>query len=249
MELRAPRVAIVTGASSGLGQQIARALSKSGMQLVVTARRADRLDRLTTELGPDRTIAVAADVTDASVPGRLVDAALDRFGRLDVLVNSAGATHVVSAEDETVEGFASLLDVNLVAAFGCCRAAFHAMRSGGGGSIVNIASALGIVGIGRIPQAAYCAAKGGLINLTRELAAQWARDEVRVNCVAPGWFRSELTEAMFDEAGMRYIERTVPMGRPGREGELDEAVLFLAGEGSSYVTGHTLTVDGGWTSI
>jgi NAD(P)-dependent dehydrogenase (short-subunit alcohol dehydrogenase family) len=245
----AGQVVIVTGASSGLGEELARAFAADGAHVVVTARRQGRLRRLVSDLGPDRCVAVAGDIIDTDLPLRLVDAAVDRFGHLDVLVNNAGTNHVVPAEHETLTGFLSVLNVNLVSAFACCQAAFPVMRDGGGGSIVNVASALGMVGIGRIPQAAYCAAKGGLISLSRELAAEWAGESVRVNCVAPGWFPSEMTAEMFDERGSRYIERTVPMGRPGRRGELYQAVAFLAGEGSSYVTGQTIPVDGGWTSV
>jgi NAD(P)-dependent dehydrogenase (short-subunit alcohol dehydrogenase family) len=124
------------------------------------------------------------------------------------------------------------------------------MREQGGGSIINVSSMLGQIGIGRIPQASYCASKGGVANLTRELAAQWARSEIRVNCLAPGWFPTEMTEAMMtDEKGLAFIDRTVPMRRPGREGELDSALLFLADPASSYVTGQTIVVDGGYSAI
>jgi NAD(P)-dependent dehydrogenase (short-subunit alcohol dehydrogenase family) len=119
-----------------------------------------------------------------------------------------------------------------------------------GGAIVNVASILGLVGVGQIPQAGYAASKGGIVNLTRELSAQWARQGVRVNALAPGWFESEMTRDMFsEESGHSWVARRTPMARHGREGELDGALLFLASDASSYVTGHVLAVDGGWTSI
>ena len=119
-----------------------------------------------------------------------------------------------------------------------------------GGSIVNVASIWGVVGVGQIPEAGYAASKGGLINLTRELSAQWARRGVRVNCLAPGWFRSEMTEMMFgDEKSERWMRQRTPMGRGGEEHELDGALLFLASGASSFLTGQTVCVDGGWTSI
>jgi hypothetical protein len=124
------------------------------------------------------------------------------------------------------------------------------MLQRGRGSIVNIASTLGLVGLGQIPDAAYAASKGGLVNLTRELAAQWARRGVRVNAIAPGYFESEMTETMLtDERSVRWITRRDPMGRRGRQGELDGAILYLASDASSYVTGHVLVVDGGWTAV
>ncbi len=224
-------------------------LVAAGASVVATARRAPRLEELASALG-SAVAPLAGDVTDSELPARAVGLAVSRFGRLDVLVNNAGTSNVQAAEDETVERFARIVDVNLVAPFAWARAVHGAMRETGGGSVVNITSALGLVGIGRIPQAAYCASKGGLTNLTRELAAQWASDGIRVNNLAPGWFRSEMThEMMEDERSLRYIERTVPLRRPGRIDELDEALLFLASDASSYVTGQTLVADGGWTAV
>jgi NAD(P)-dependent dehydrogenase (short-subunit alcohol dehydrogenase family) len=244
------RVAVVTGASSGLGERFARVLASRGARVVVTARREDRLTALVDDLGADRAHVVAGDIVDPATADRVVAEAVARFGRLDVLVNNAGATNVARAEDESVEDFARVIGVNLVAVFACCRAAYRPMRVSGGGSVVNVASALGLVGIGRIPQASYCASKGGVVNLTRELAAQWGRDGIRVNAVAPGWFPSEMTGSMLDdERSLGYIRRTVPLGRPGRSDELDDVVSFLAGPGSTYVTGQTFAVDGGWTSV
>jgi NAD(P)-dependent dehydrogenase (short-subunit alcohol dehydrogenase family) len=244
------RVVIVTGASSGLGRRFAQVLARRGALVSITARRAERLEELRSEFDSDRIHVVAGDIGDEAFPARLVAETVERFGRLDVLVNNAGTGSMVRAEEETTDHFLQVIKTNLVAVFTCCREAYRPMSEQGGGSIVNVSSMLGQIGIGRIPQASYCASKGGVANLTRELAAQWARKGIRVNCLAPGWFPTEMTEAMMtDEKGLAFIDRTVPMRRAGSEGELDSALLFLAGPGSSYVTGQTLVVDGGYSAI
>ena len=244
------RVAVVTGASSGLGARFARVLAEHGARVVLAARRADRIRALATELGADRALAVETDVAVEAQVRTLVDTAVSHFGALDVLVNNAGISNVAPAAEESTDDFRRVVDVNLVALFTACREAARVMLPRGRGSIVNVASALGLTAIGRIPQASYTASKGGVVNLTRELGAQWARHGVRVNAIAPGWFPSEMTVGMFeDERSMRYIERTVPIRRPGREEELDGVLIFLASDASSYVVGQTLAVDGGWTAV
>ena len=246
------RVAVVTGASAGLGAGLAEGLAAAGARVVLAARREDRLRELAERLGAtgQEALAVACDVTDeASIDG-LVSKTLDRFGRVDVLVNNAGITDVVRAEDETLDGFDRVLDVNLRGLFVCAQRFGRCMLDRGSGTIVNVASMLGLVGSGQVPQASYAASKGGVVNLTRELAAQWARKGVRVNALAPGWFASEMTAEMFEsERSQEWMRNRSPMGRPGREGELVGALLFLASDASSFVTGQTLAVDGGWTII
>jgi NAD(P)-dependent dehydrogenase (short-subunit alcohol dehydrogenase family) len=244
------RVAVVTGASSGLGMRFARVLAEHGARVVVAARRRERIEALQEELGAERCAAVVADVAQDGAAEALMAQAVERFGRLDVLVNSAGTTHVSPALEESSEEMRRVLDTNVVGLFACCREAARVMIPQGGGSIVNVASTLGLVGIGRIPQAAYTASKGAVVNLTRELAAQWARSGVRVNAIAPGWFPTEMTEGIFDnDKGLGYIRRTVPLGRGGREEELDGALLFLASDASTYVIGQTVAVDGGWSAV
>ena len=246
------RVAVVTGASSGLGVAMAEALAGAGAALVLAARRRERLEALAAKLADDGTqaLAVACDVASESDVERLVAATLDRFGRVDVLVNNAGLANVVAAEDEALEDFGRVIDVNLIGAFRCAQRFGRAMLAAGRGSIVNVASVLGLVGAGQVAQASYCASKGGLVNLTRELAAQWARRGVRVNALAPGWFHTEMTDEMFrDEASLRWIRNRDPMGRPGVDHELGGPLLFLASDASSYVTGQVLAVDGGWTIV
>ncbi|HEX4492382.1 MAG TPA: SDR family oxidoreductase [Acidimicrobiia bacterium] len=244
------RVAIVTGASSGLGSRFARVLAAAGARVVLTARRADRLDALASEL-PDALV-MPGDITAADMPARLVDAALDRYGRLDVVVNNAGASDPVPALDEPSDHFRATVDLDLIAPFEVARAAARAIvERGARGSIVNVASIWGVVGVGQIPEAGYAASKGGMINLTRELAAQWARQGVRVNALAPGWFHTEMTDGVMfgSEAAEKWMRARTPMGRGGDAHELDGAMLFLASDASSFVTGTVVTVDGGWTCV
>ena len=241
------RVAIVTGASSGLGGQFARALKGAGAEVVIAARRRDRLEALADDLGA---LAVQCDVLVAEDRERLLREALKLSGRLDVLVNNAGISNIQPAEDEPVDVFRQVVEVNLVAQFALAQLAGRQMLEQGSGSIVNIASVLGLTGVGQVPEASYVSSKHGVVGMTRELAAQWARRGVRVNAIAPGWFDSEMTAAMFaDERSLRWIQRKTPMGRPGQEGELNGALLFLAGDASSYVTGQAIAVDGGITAV
>lgn len=246
------RVAVVTGASSGLGVGFARALAQAGANLVLAARRADRLESLAAELGEAgaEVLPVACDVTDPNQVEALKDACLERFGRADILVNNAGTTEIVPAENESEEAFLRVLNVNLNGAFYCAQRFGRVMLEAGRGSIINVASIFGFVASGSIPQAGYVASKGAVVNLTRERAAQWARRGVRVNGIAPGFFLSEMTEEMFsDERSMTWLRRKTPAGRPGEVEELAGAVIFLASDASSYVIGQTIAVDGGWTAI
>jgi NAD(P)-dependent dehydrogenase (short-subunit alcohol dehydrogenase family) len=243
------RVAIVTGASSGLGARFARVLDAAGANVVLVARRVERLQALAGELTD--ALPVQCDLSQTDALDDVVSAAMDRYGRIDVLVNNAGMVDAEPAIDEPLDRFRDVLAVNLVAPFALAQRAARAILDGGrGGAIVNVASILGLRGVGQIPQAGYAASKGGIVNLTRELAAQWARQGIRVNAIAPGWFESEMTEDMFaDERGRKWVARRAPMGRHGREGELDGVLLFLAGDASTYVTGQIVAVDGGWTAV
>jgi NAD(P)-dependent dehydrogenase (short-subunit alcohol dehydrogenase family) len=242
------RVAIVTGASSGLGDRFARTLAAAGAEVVAAARRADRLDALAAEV--ERIIAVPCDVTSDEECAALVESTLERFGRIDVLVNNAGiADGGARAETEDPDLFREVLAVNLTAVFVLCRLVAPHMIDQGRGSIVNISSVHGLVASTPNKQAAYDTSKGGVTLLTRELACQWARKGVRVNALAPGYVETELTGPMFAaERGREWIERETPLGRAAQPHELDGALLLLASDAGSYLTGHTLCVDGGWTA-
>src|SRR4051794_2499650 len=239
-------VVVITGASSGLGEQIARAVSRDGGVPVLAARRKERLDVLRGEI--PRADAVACDVTDEGDRKRLIRTVVERHGRLDGLVNNAGAGATAPALRTSTETFSRILDLNVVAPFSlACLAAQEMRKSGSGRSIVNVASVMGLRSIGEIPDAAYVTSKAGIIGLTRELASQWGRYGIRVNAVAPGFFASEMTSELGDdpEKFPAFLLDRTPLGRGGRAGELDEAVLFLFGAGAGFVTGHVLSVDGG----
>jgi NAD(P)-dependent dehydrogenase (short-subunit alcohol dehydrogenase family) len=243
------KTAIVTGASSGLGARFVRVLHAAGATVVAAARRTSRIEALAAELG-GRVIPITCDVSADADVDKLVDQTLQRAnGRIDVVVNNAGISNVSPAEMEDRDAFRRVIEVNLNGVFAVSQAIGRVMLTQKAGSIVNIGSMLGLVAGAPIKQASYCASKAGVLNLTRELAVQWARQGVRVNAIAPGYFPSEMTTGMWDnEKSLDYIRRNAPMGRGGREDELDGALLFLASGASSYVTGHTLVVDGGWTA-
>jgi NAD(P)-dependent dehydrogenase (short-subunit alcohol dehydrogenase family) len=242
------KVAIVTGASSGLGARFARVLAAAGADVALVARRADRLAEVAGAI--DGSLVVAADVAQPADVERLVETVLDRFGRVDLLVNNAGASDTVLALDEPLEQFAAVINVNLIAAFHLSQIVGRRMLEQGAGSIINVASVLSFVSAGQIPQAGYVASKGGLAALTRELAAQWSRRGVRVNALCPGWFPTEMTEDLVStEEGQAWIRRKTILGRPGQPHELDGALIWLASDASSYVTGSTVVVDGGFLAM
>ncbi len=240
------RVAVVTGASSGLGARFATVLAAAGATVVAAARRLDRLDELA-EAEP-AIHPVRCDVTDDGDRERLVATALERFGRVDVCVNNAGASSGGPERQATLEAFRSVMQLNVDAVFALSQAVSAPMRAQGSGSVINISSMFGMVASAPVHDAGYVASKSAINGLTRELAAQWARDGVRVNAIAPGFFRTEMTAGLIDdERSRRWFERNCPMGRPGRVEELDGVLLFLATDASSYCTGQVITVDGGWT--
>ncbi len=245
------KVAIVTGASSGLGVAFAEVLAEAGADVALGARRVDRLADTAklVEAHGRRAIVVGTDVSDPASCQALVAATVEQLGRVDVLVNNAGVGTSVPASRETPEQFRAVIDVNLNGAYWMAQAAAQAMSDGGhGGSIVNISSVLGLTR-SDLPQAAYLASKAGLIGLTRDLASQWtARKGIRVNALAPGFFASEMSEPLISNDRIResVLART-PMGRLGEPEELCAALLLLASDAGSYITGITLPVDGGWT--
>src|SRR4051795_9122399 len=207
------RIVIVTGASSGLGDRFARVLHAAGAHVVVAARRTERLEALAADLG-ERVDVVTCDVTSDADCARLIGGTVERHGRVDLLVNNAGLGEPMNAEDEPVEHFRQVVDVNLNGLFVLSQLAGRQMIAQRSGVILNIASMLGLVASAPIKQASYCASKGAVVNLTRELAAQWARKGVRVNALAPGWFPTEMTaEMVVHESSISFVQRTCPMSR------------------------------------
>ncbi|HZM41172.1 MAG TPA: SDR family oxidoreductase [Acidimicrobiales bacterium] len=241
------RVGLVTGASSGLGEAVARALANAGARVAVAARREDRLAALAAEVGG---VAVACDLLDPDRLDALVPEVADRLGGPEILVNVAGGfAGACPAEDEPRDRVSETLDLNLVAPFRLCQAVFPHMVAAGRGAIVNVSSISGRVGVPGIPQASYAAAKAGLSGLTSELAVQWARHGIRVNTVAPGFFRSEITESLYeDERSHDWLRRNTPLPYDAEAGDIVGAILWLAGDAGRYVTGQTIVVDGGWTA-
>jgi NAD(P)-dependent dehydrogenase (short-subunit alcohol dehydrogenase family) len=239
------RVAVVTGASSGLGVGFAQALAQAGADVVLGARREDRLagTRELVEATGRKALAVRTDVTDPDDCRALVQAAIDTFGRVDILVNNAGVGTAVPATRETPDQFRSVVDLNLNGCYWMAQACAAHMKSGS--SIINISSVLGLTTAG-LPQAAYASSKAGLIGLTRDLAQQWTgRKGIRVNALAPGYFESEMTDQFEDNYFETHILPRTLVGRLGRADELSAALIFLASDASSYVTGITLPVEGG----
>jgi NAD(P)-dependent dehydrogenase (short-subunit alcohol dehydrogenase family) len=240
------KVAIVTGASSGLGVAFAHALAEAGADVVLAARRVDPLreTEAAVQASGRRVLAVPTDVSKPEDCQHLVDAAMAEFGRVDVLVNNAGVGTAVPATREQPAEFRAVIDVNLNGCYWLAQACGRVMQPGS--SIVNISSILGITTAG-LPQAAYAASKAGLIGLTRDLAQQWTgRKGIRVNAIAPGFFASEMTEQYPDG----YLDQLSPrmlVGRKGDPAELSAALLFLASAAGGYVTGQTIVVDGGFT--
>jgi NAD(P)-dependent dehydrogenase (short-subunit alcohol dehydrogenase family) len=242
-------VALVTGASSGLGARFATVLDGVGARVAIAARRRDRLDALARRLTDP--IVVDCDITDQGARAELLPRVLDGAGRIDVLVNNAGRSEPMRALDEAVDHFRATVELNLVAPFAIAQAAARAMVERSiPGRIVNVVSIYALTGIGRVPEASYSASKGGLLSLTRELASQWSRKDIRVNALAPGWFPSEMTEDLFlDERLVEWVRDRTPLRRAGNEHELDGALLFLCSGASSYMTGQVLAVDGGWSAV
>jgi NAD(P)-dependent dehydrogenase (short-subunit alcohol dehydrogenase family) len=240
------KVAVVTGASSGLGVAFARALAEAGADVALGARRVDRLEetRGLVEAAGRRAITVATDVAKPEDCQALVDAAIAELGAVDILVNNAGVGTAMPATRETPEQFRSVIDINLNGCYWMAQACGRVMKPGS--SIINISSILGITTAG-LPQAAYAASKAGLIGLTRDLASQWTgRKGIRVNAVAPGFFASEMTD-QYPEGYLEAMGPRLLSGRKGDPEELAASVVFLASAAGGYVTGQTLAVDGGVT--
>ena len=241
------RVALVTGASSGLGVGVARALADAGAQVAVVARRLERLERLSAEIGG---LAVGCDLADPDQLPGVVEKVTSDLGPPEILVNVAGNifTHE-PAEREPLEAIMQTIGLNLVAPFRLSQEVFPHMVAAGRGAIVNVSSISGHVGVPGIPQASYAASKLGLSGLTAELACQWARHSIRINTLAPGFFRSEITDSLYDdERGHKWLRRNTLLPTDGSIDDFTGAVLWLVSDAGRYVTGQTIVVDGGWTA-
>ena len=240
------KIALVTGASSGSGAQTVKLFSSLGAKVIAAARREDRLQDLANQY--PNVMAVKCDVGVEADCKNLVDTVINEYDKIDILINNAGISDPIPALEEDLDQFKRVIQIDLISCFHLAQlCAQHMETQESGGAIVNVASIHGFVGSSPNNQPGYTAAKGGLINLTRELALEWARHGIRVNAIAPGYISTELTDEMIaGESGRKWIERNTPMRRPGEVNELDGAMLLLASDAGSYITGETIAIDGGW---
>lgn len=247
------QVAVVTGASAGLGLQMARAFASQGANLVLLARRKTLLEQnakdISAEFGVE-VLPIECDITKTEQVIGAVERTMERFGRVDILMNNAGTGAVAPAEEITDEQFKHELDIDLFGTFVCAREFGKRMIEAGYGRIINIASMYGLVGNLIVGSSPYHAAKGGVVNLTRALAAEWGKHGITVNSICPGYFYTDLTTKTLDSDYFQDIaKRSIPMARYGKSGELDTCALFLASPASTYVNGQNIAVDGGYTCV
>jgi 2-deoxy-D-gluconate 3-dehydrogenase len=245
------RVAIVTGGNSGIGLGMARGLASAGAGVVVAARRADRNKQAVaqlSELGAEA-LAVEVDVRDEASIQNMIRLTVERFGRLDILINNAGTNIRRQPQDMTLDEWRTVLDTNLTSAFLCSRDAYPHLKASGHGKIVNIGSMMSIFGVPFAP--AYAASKGGIVQLTKSLATAWAQDHIQVNAVLPGWIDTELTRAGREQVPEMYnrVLGRIPDGRWGEEQDMAGIAVFLASDASDYITGAAIPVDGGYASL
>jgi NAD(P)-dependent dehydrogenase (short-subunit alcohol dehydrogenase family) len=243
------KVALVTGASRGLGQGFARALAAAGGDLILTARRSEDCEPLADELRQSgrRVACLSLDVREKASIHRMGEAAHAAFGKIDVLVNNAGCNVRKAALDVNWDDWNAVLDTNLRGTFFVAQAVARHMIGRRYGRIVNIGSLTTLFGYAGI--APYCASRGGVKQLTMSLADEWGRHGITVNCLAPGWFHTEQTRVLYEDAQwVEYLRDRIPLGRPGKPADLDGALVFLASDASEYVTGQTILVDGGMST-
>ncbi len=244
------QVAVISGGSIGLGRQMAEGLAEMGANLVLCARKKQRCEEAAQALRAHgvQTVALECDVKDKSAIQHVVDETLAKFGRLDILINNAGASWGAPVEEMTLEQWDKALSTNLTGTFLFCQAAGKAMIAQGSGKIINIASVAGLGGASAELQAiGYHASKGGVIAFTKDLACKWARQNIQVNAIAPGWFPTHMSEWIIEHHKDSLLEK-IPLHRFGSDHDLKGAAVFLASAASAYVTGHVLVVDGGQTA-
>ncbi len=246
------QTAIVTGASSGLGVTFAETLAERGVNMVIAARRYEKLIKVAEDISSKygvKVVPVQVDVSQEEQVINMMKTAIEKFGSIEILVNNAGAASLSPSVNMSLEEWKKVIDVNLTGVFLCARTAAREMIKKKYGKIVNIASIYGAVG-DIFPTAPYYASKGAVINLTRALAIEWAVYKINVNAIAPGFFPSEMTESVFrDEKALKYILSRTPLARTGESLDLKATLTYLASPASNYVTGQTIFVDGGWTAL
>ncbi|MBR2379182.1 MAG: SDR family oxidoreductase [Bacteroidaceae bacterium] len=247
------QVAVVTGASAGLGLQMAKAFANQGANLVLLARRQNLLEENARAISQEYGVEVLPIVCDITVTEQVQNAVkktMEHFGRVDILLNNAGTGAVGPAEEITDEQLKHEIDIDLFGTYICAREFGKEMINAQYGRIINIASIYGLVGNMIIGSAPYHAAKGGVVNLTRALAAEWGKYGITVNSICPGFFYTELTTATLDSDFFQDVaKRSIPLGRYGKSGELDTCALFLASPNSTYVNGQNIAIDGGYTAV
>jgi NAD(P)-dependent dehydrogenase (short-subunit alcohol dehydrogenase family) len=244
------RAAIVTGGGAGLGRQMAEGLAEMGANLVLCARKKERCERAAQELGAlgVKTLALGCDVRNPAHIQQVVDAAVAAFGRIDILINNAGASWGAPVEEMKLEHWNKVIETNLTGSFLFAQAAAKFMIPQRAGKIINIASVAGLRGAPPEFQATgYHASKGGVITLTKDLACKWAQHNIHVNAIAPGWFPTNMSEVVI-ERNKEMLRKRIPLGRFGGPHDLKGAAIFLASAASDFVTGHVLVVDGGQTA-
>jgi gluconate 5-dehydrogenase len=247
------KVALVTGASSGLGVQFARALAGQGAKIAIIARRLEKLEATKAELENEfgvEVLALPCDVLDVGKIKETVAAIKEHFGRIDILVNNAGTARSVAAEEQSDEDWKAVIDTNLNAVYYVAREVGKVMKEQKYGKIINLGSIHSAVAMRGSGLSGYCASKGGVLMLTKELANEWAADGITVNALGPAYFPSEMTGHVIEnEDFLKVVALSCPMGRPGKPHELDGALIYFASDASSYTTGQILWIDGGWTAI
>ena len=246
------RVAVITGASSGLGKQMCMAFAKQGADLVILARRIERLEEYKVELEKEgvKVLAIKCDVTQTDDINNAANLTEKEFGKVDILVNCAGSSQDAGVLEMTDSQWDFTISTDQTSVFKMTRAFANIMKKNNYGRIINISSMYGLVGNTAMGTVAYHSSKGGVVNFTRAVAAELAKYNITCNCICPGYFETELTKKVLETNDFKeYMKNTVPIGRYGKEGELNAGAIFLASNEASYVTGAILPIDGGYTCV